>query len=552
MKFLATVVIIAFTFFGSQGQTVGFISQTPASENGYVLFAPISSNNTYLIDKCGRQVHSWTSAYKPGQSVYLQNDGTLLRPGNKNNAVFTAGGAGGIIERYDWNNTLLWSYTISGTTQCQHHDICQLPNGNILAIVWELKTTAEAISAGRNPTLLGTSLWSEKIVELQPAGASANIVWEWHVWDHLVQDVNASKSNFDTVANHPELIDLNYTSGITTNADWLHINSIAYNAQLNQIMVSVHNFNEIWVVDHATTTAEAAGHTGGAHNKGGDLLYRWGNPEVYRRGSPADRKLFGQHNAHWIENGLTDSGKIMIFNNGAGRTDGSYSTVDVIAPPVDLAGNYSLGSGAPYMPVSWSWQYKATTPTSFYGMNISGAQRLPNGNTLICQGPSGILFEIDTAKNIAWKYVVPVNNAGPITQGATPSQNAAFRCTLYPPDYSGFSGHTLTAGLPIEINPLSYTCLQDAAVIDAAATDAPLRVVSPVSGMLHIIAAVNLDNVNISLFDLQGRAIAQWNQQQLRKGEPTAIPLPVNLPGGNYIVKVSNETINERSIVVSE
>jgi hypothetical protein len=308
--------------------------------------------------------------------------------------------------------------------------------------------------------------------------------------------------------------------------------------------------NEIWIIDHNTTTAQAASHTGGTHNKGGDLLYRWGNPEVYRRGSTADRKLFGQHNAHWIANGLTDSGKIMIFNNGGGRPDGNYSTVDVIDPPVDGAGNYSLPAGAPYLPVSWSWQYKAAVPTSFYGMNISGAQRLPNGNTLICQGPSGTLFEVDSAKNIAWKYVVPVNNAGPITQGATPTQNATFRCTLYPASYSGFAGQTLVAAQPIEINPLAYECLQDAAVSDAQLNEEQINIINPVSTSISILSKTNFSDVTITVGDMNGRKIAEYPAQQLRQGSPLNLTLPEHLPSGVYLLKIMNEHLFMRTTFI--
>ncbi len=88
------------------------------------------------------------------------------------------------------------------------------------------------------------------------------IVWEWYAWDHLIQDYNASKENYGVVGDHPELIDINY--GISSSlSDWLHANSIDYNEKFDQILISVHNFNEIWVIDHSTTLEEAAGHTGG-------------------------------------------------------------------------------------------------------------------------------------------------------------------------------------------------------------------------------------------------------------------------------------------------
>ena len=129
------------------------------------------------------------------------------------------------------------------------------------------------------------------------------------------------------------------------NPDWTHVNSVDYNAALDQIVVSVHEFSEIWIIDHSTTTALAAGHTGGRSGKGGDLLYRWGNPRVYRAGTKADRTLFAQHNAQWIPSGLPGEGHMLVFNNGGQRPDGSYSSVDELVLPVDGQGGYTREPG---------------------------------------------------------------------------------------------------------------------------------------------------------------------------------------------------------------
>ena len=128
------------------------------------------------------------------------------------------------------------------------------------------------------------------------------------------------------------------------------MNSVDYNAALDQIVVSVHEFSEIWIIDHSTTTAEAAGHTGGRSGKGGDLLYRWGNPRVYRAGTKADQTLFAQHNAQWIPRGLPGEGHMLVFNNGGQRPDGSYSSVDELVLPVDGQGRYTREPGASYGP----------------------------------------------------------------------------------------------------------------------------------------------------------------------------------------------------------
>lgn len=459
-SFLFLVSLTSILSVHAQTATVGLIEQQPGNQPGTVLFAPIANTTTYLIDKCGNELHEWPSTYQPGLSVYLLEDGTLLRAGNTHNTAFsTGGGAGGSIEKIDWNGTVTWSYLLSSTTQCQHHDICPLPNGNVLALVWEIKNRSQAILAGRDTSYLNANLWNEKIVELQPSGtSSATVVWEWNSWDHLIQDFDNTKNNFGIVADHPELININANFTGSHMADWLHLNSIDYNPDLDQILVSSRLLNEVLVIDHSTTTATAATHTGGNHNKGGDLLYRWGNPQAYGRGTVSDQHFFGQHCARWIKNGLSDAGKIMVFNNGKNRPGGDYSSIDVIAPPVDGSGNYTLPAGLAYGPASLFWTYQAAVPGDFFENNISGATRLPNGNTLICKGNAGEFFEIDSSAQTVWYYVSPVDGAGPVTQGSTPALSNVFRTEFYAEDYPAFAVHPLVPGNPIEINPLVYSC----------------------------------------------------------------------------------------------
>jgi hypothetical protein len=438
-------------------QTVGLIfHDTGTLDDGYVLFAPNNATTTYLIDKCGRQINTWNSAYKPGQSVYLLPDGTLFRTANAGNTTFVAGGQGGKVEMMDWNGNLTWSYTVSDGLKCQHHDAKVLPNGNILIIAWELKTNTEAIAQGRNPSLVSSTLWSEQILEIQPVGTTeGNIVWQWHLWDHLVQDFDATKPNYLAIDANPQLLNINFAANAGS-SDWIHLNSIDYNPALDQIMLSAHNTSEIWIIDHSTSTAQAAVHSGGNSGKGGDFLYRWGNPQAYNKGTASDKKFFGQHNAYWIEGGLPFENQIMVFNNGVGRPGGNYSTVEIINPPVS---GFTYTETLPYLPASNSWIYNAGNPNIFYSMNISGAQQLNNGNVLICNGEKGIFSEITSNGTTLWKYVNPVKATGIISQGTTPTQNVVFRCTFYPKNFTGFSGHTLTSGSTIENNNMvSETC----------------------------------------------------------------------------------------------
>ena len=184
-------------------------------------------------------------------------------------------------------------------------------------------------------------------------------------------------------------------------------------------MLSVFEFSEIWVIDHGTKTEEAAGHEGGKYGKGGDLLYRWGNPRAYRAGTVKDQKLFGQHNAHWIAKGLPGEGHVLVFNNGMRRTGGAYSSVDEIVLPVDDKGRYEYAKGKAYGPDKPTWSYTAPKKIDFYAPFISGAERLPNGNTLICSGTNGTIFEVTPKDEIVWKYVNP-EKSGPGFGGPPP------------------------------------------------------------------------------------------------------------------------------------
>jgi formylglycine-generating enzyme required for sulfatase activity len=439
-------------------RTVGLMLNTAKAHTGYTLLSPMHSPENYLINNAGQYIHKWTAVGEPGRSSYLLENGHLIRARAMGGVgPNTGGGEGGRIEEYDWDGNLVWAYDYYSSTYIAHHDFKVLPNGNVIIVAAEKKTYAEVIQAGFNPANLDPSITGtngfmlpDYVIEVKPTRPSGGtIVWEWHIWDHLVQDFSASKDNYGTVANHPELVDPNGGGSGKIPQFWNHVNGVDYNAQLDQIMISVRGNSELIVIDHGTTTAEAKGHTGGTLGKGGDLVYRWGNAQQYDRGTTSDRKLYQQHHTTWIEPGLPGAGNILIFNNGIGR---NYSSVDQIVPPVNADGSYTLASSAAYGPSSPTWTYVASPPTSFYSAEISGAQRLPNGNTLITSGVNGVLFEVTSAGEVVWQYVNPVTTA-PLAQGAAiPADaaragqymNAVFRVTRYAPDYLGLAGRTLT------------------------------------------------------------------------------------------------------------
>ena len=529
--------------------TVGLIQHNPGTlDDGFVLFAPTRSNTTYLIDRCGKEVKSWTSTYNPGLSCYLLSDGTLLRTGVVQSQSFNAGGHGGVIEKIDWNGNVIWTYFVSDATNWQHHDVKALPNGNILVIAWESKTNTQAIAKGRNPLLVPTTLWSEQILEIQPTGATGgNIVWEWHLWDHLIQDFDNTKPDFGAVNTNPQLLNINYNA-TAGNSDWIHLNSIDYNVALDQILVSSRVLNEIWVIDHSTSSVEAASHSGGNSGNGGDFLFRWGNPLAYNTGTST--QFFGQHNAQWIQTGLPYENQIMVFNNGNGRTGGNYSTIEIINPPVD---GFNYTSSLPYLPTSTSWIYNDGNPNNFYAQLTSGCQQLSNGNVLFCNGPKGTFKEISASGTILWEYINPVSVTGILTQGTTAASNAAFRCTFYPSSYSGFNNQLFSSPTIIEnSNSVSSTCTLSTTIDEETIGEGTVFVYpNPAKEIINVeFSGLSDENISIEIIDVFGKVV----QKENRKNENQIFNLNVSsLDAGYYLLKISSGySVIQKKIIISE
>ena len=162
--------------------------------DGMTLFSPAQGGGgggggtfySYLVDNDMNEINVWTHPRGAASMPYLLPDSNLIYPYRVQNPSMSSGGVGGGISKYSWDGELLWNYEIANDTYQHHHDVEPLPNGNILVIVWEKKTAAEAYDAGRET--IDNSLnemWAEAILELEPVGTDdVNIVWEWHIWDH--------------------------------------------------------------------------------------------------------------------------------------------------------------------------------------------------------------------------------------------------------------------------------------------------------------------------------------------------------------------------------
>ena len=441
-----------------KARTVGLLVNEPESMDGYVLIPGRFNNDVHLIDHLGRVAHSWQFEDLVTHSKLLDN-GNLL-------AETIAASNGSILE-VDSDSNIVWKYTHPDI----HHDFLNMPNGNLFMIVRGIKTREEAIAAGANPDIVPSGgLAYDYLIEVRPTGSEGGeIVWEWSAWDYIVQDFDPSKPNYEDPSEQPELVDVNFftkRARVSNDIwDWTHTNAIDYNPALDQIMLSLRNHSELWIIDHSAPAEDASTRKGGNSGKGGALLYRWGNPRVYGHGTPADQRLFWQHHTQWIAPGLPGAGNILVFNNGyeIGKVPPYYSSIEEIVPRLDQYG-YWREPGKPYSPTEPVWSYTAEAPTDFYSSIMGGVQRLPNGNTLICESTSGDLFQITPDGKMVWRYVYPKDGYATLKQGAEPSlrtqlllkrdvvfNNAVYRAYWYAPDHPGLQKYDLTPGDTIEI-----------------------------------------------------------------------------------------------------
>ena len=490
----------------AHSQTVGTLNHEEGTASGLNLLNPIGHDRTYLIDNCGRVINDWMTTRPNGMYAEITPEGTLLKSAQDElTTFFEGGGANGYIQEYGWNGFLTWEYKISDATHRAHHDMELLANGNLLVIAWEQKSRAECIAAGADTNLLHVDgLWTTVIYELERLPFnSANIVWEWHAFDHLVQDFDASQQNYGVLSANPNKINFNYAADVT-NQDWAHVNGIDYNQELDHIVLSSPRFNELWIIEHSTTTQEAAGSTGGNRGKGGDLLWRWGNPITYGQGMVNDQQLKFQHNSNWVERGTRYLDMISVYSNRDDDNGNFVSRVKIIDAAFDTINNeYPIaGSFLPLVP-----EYTYQLVDSLFSPRVSGVQVQENDNLLITSGNNGHHIEVDTAEVLKWNYLTPIYPNGTIAnQGDVLSNSkSSFVMERYPMDFQGFNGQSLAPGSTIELGgfncepvEISSNLFEDLSVVP-----------NPLNTEFSIEGGKGMESVRIT--DAQGRTI--FNQE---------------------------------------
>ncbi|RKY22075.1 MAG: hypothetical protein DRQ55_02165 [Planctomycetota bacterium] len=465
----------------------GLALHAPGTASGYVLLAPLMSTETYLLDNDGEVVHQWPSDYGPS-GCYLMDDGSLLRCGRLDELpFFHGGGIYGRIERIAPDGEVTWTYDLADESFMLHHDLELLPNGNLLAIAWQAVDPADALRAGRHPaaTHEEEGLWPDMLLEIRPTPPEGGeVVWQWHAWDHIVQDFDERAERHGDVAAYPGRFDVNgdhrderplteqeqrqlddaerqmralgYVGGDQTDEeqdrrkrpDWFHTNAVDYHAGYDLIVLSSPKWQELYVIDHSTTTEQAAGATGGRWGHGGELLWRWGNPRRYGAADDEARQLFYQHDPQWLDGsnagaapglaGLADVPdlRLTLFNNGGRRPGGERSSVDELVLPFDAERGFLRFEGQPWGPPAPVWSY--SDGGRFFAPFISGAQRLPNGNTFVCQGPAGRLFEVTSQGDIVWEFRNDKGGELPPPKGVDfVPPFSVFRAARYAPEHPG-------------------------------------------------------------------------------------------------------------------
>ena len=374
------------------------------SIDGYALYNSQGSSTAYLIDAEGDIAKTWSCPTEANYALALKPNGNIMRGAIYSGNQLNGAAVGGMVQELDSDGNVVWEFVYSSSTVVMHHDICLMPNGNVLLIAWETLTEEDLEDMGLEDA---EDKNTTHIIEVQQNGTGGEIVWEWHIADHFVQNVDESLPNFGDISENPQLLDINVQTdsgggpgggggpGSSGADDWFHANGIDYNESLDQIAFSARFLNEIYIIDHSTTSAEAASHEGGNSGMGGDFLYRWGKPSNYD--TPGTQIIPGPvHDVRWIPEGRPNAGFLQMFNNEGGI--GNNSTVDAIETPLN-GFNYDKAQEVQFEPNSYSWRHDCVQ----FANGQSASDRMSNGNVFVNLSHS-FMYEADEDDNIVWQY----------------------------------------------------------------------------------------------------------------------------------------------------
>ena len=444
--------------------------------NGYTLFG--AKGGSYLIDMEGYVVHTWSK---------VRTNPRFLANGNILDSSTDDPSRGSGFVEVDWDDNVVWRYTETRPDYAPHHDFKRIFNTKLgayttLYIANKSITHDQAIAAGCDPSRNYKDAQMDAIVEVDMDG---NIAWEWWFFDHVVQDIDPTKTNYvgqgKTIGDYPGRINLNLP-GRPVKRDWLHCNSLDYHPELGHIVTNSVQ-GEFYVIDHDGTfvAGDLQASIELAASEAGDFLYRFGDPARHQQGDPPSvledwtqctvghKQIGGSHDVHWIDDGLPGAGHFLVFNNGQylfDRTCQSYAVeingcLNAAGQDTDYYVNPPDAGYTQWKPENKDthkqkrdvsnqivWQYGSKSNQGFFSHIGSGCQRLANGNTLICAMTEGHLLEVTEGGELVWEYINPINTDGirEVNVDQYPMNNAMFRAYRYTADHPALASRDLTPG----------------------------------------------------------------------------------------------------------
>jgi hypothetical protein len=374
--------------------------------NGYTVLSPLATPAVIVIDMNGNVVKRWDD--------YNSSAGGPARvlPGGQ---VIAASGARPpyqesleLVQR-DFAGNLVWSFRRNEQVELrdagtvwssrQHHDWQRedFPAGYYSPELTPAPTGANTLLLTHTnhvlPAVADTMLEDDRLIEVTPDG---RIVWEWTAGEHIDELGFAP----DARAAIKAASDTNAARG---SFDWLHINSATYLGPNRWFDAGDARFapNHVIISSRQASLLAIVG-------RNGKIVWRLGPDFSASEELRKIRQIIGQHHAHFVPKGLPGAGNVLVFDNGGSS---GYGFAGPIAPNGVGAFARATSRVLEIDPVTLElvWSYVAPR---FFSTNISGAQRLPNGNTLITEGAGGRMFEVTRDGAIVWEYMNPLF-AGP-------------------------------------------------------------------------------------------------------------------------------------------
>ena len=456
----------------------GFAASIGSAQfDGYVLYNNANQTTAYLLNGAQQIERTWSLPTNANYAMALKPNGNIVRGAVNTGNVLNAAAVGGRLQEFTPSGQLVWDFVYSTSSYVTHHDICLMPNGNVLMIAYNVQTNAQLQALGYTGT---AAKWPDRIIEVQQNGTGGQIVWQWDMLDRFIQFVDPAKPNYMPIADHPERLNINVAvstmGGPGGSGDWFHMNGIDYNPALDQIAFSSRLLSEIFIIDHSTTTAEAAGHTAGISGMGGDFLYRWGKPANYN--TAGTQTIAGAvHDVRWILEGRPNAGYLQFVNNVAGV--GNSTVIDAVNP-TRSGYLYPRTAGTAFGPTSYDWRHACLANSA----GQSSSDRMPDGNTFVALSDS-YMYEVNELGTVVWQY-----NASP---------QKAFRYTCDHPGIIALLGD----------NPCGLTTSVQ------TRDEAALSIFPNPSSGLFTLSGLNAADVDqVTVLDATGREVLRTRQVQ--------------------------------------